>query len=90
MDLCKDGKLVTISEDVTVDSNNITHIHRLQRCVIDPQPIPIEWIIGIAVTFGLFFGLYLACCICHRRSRVHAVVHPADSGSDTLPSELVS
>ncbi len=26
MDLCKDGKLVTISEDVSVDANNITHI----------------------------------------------------------------
>jgi hypothetical protein len=67
MDLCKNGKLITISEE-TITENNFTYTHRIQRCIPDSQPISIPFIIGFSCLMGFFVGLCIACFICSRRS----------------------
>jgi hypothetical protein len=74
-DLCKNGKLVTVSEDNYTDSNGFTHVHRVQRCVFDPSPISIGWIVGISVFVGFCIGVCIVCWICSRRS---SQVEPGD------------
>ncbi len=63
MELCKNGKLITIGTEVLTDANNNTYVQRIQRCILEQESLPIEWIVGICVSLGLLMGVCIFLCV---------------------------
>lgn len=63
MELCKNGKIITIGTEVLTDANNNTYVQRIQRCILEQEALPIEWIVGICVGLGVLMGVCIFFCV---------------------------
>ncbi len=67
MNLCPNGKLVTLSEELITTANNFTYVYRVQKCEVTPQEISPVFFIVLGILFGVWAGMVILIVICSRR-----------------------